>query len=407
MMVPIGPKADEKALCEALGVSANASRRLGDRLVIRVTPFTPLPTFSSWEFVPADWPKLTAALAAAGDAPVQAVLIPPASARRVIEELVPQLPKEVGNGPSTVLTHGITWAAAGLHLPPQAALRLVVKSQDAQAARMLHAKWLAVLKDCREEAGRRAESRQFLPQIEKLAARLVPKMENDRLILTLDEKDHAISELLSLANAFAERAGDATRRVRSASNLQQIGLAMVGYYDRFKHFPSPASHDPGGRPLLSWRVHILPYLGEDQLYRRFRLDEPLDSPHNKALIEKMPAVFRSPVSKAAGGLTNYLVPVGNGALYSSMKDQPTLKDITHGTSQTIMMIEVDDAHAVIWTKPEDLPFDPQDPKKGFSAAYEGGYPVGMCDGSARILPKKIDAKDLKALFTRAAGDASP
>jgi hypothetical protein len=72
-----------------------------------------------------------------------------------------------------------------------------------------------------------------------------------------------------------------------------------------------------------------------------------------------------------------------------------------------MMIEVDDAHAVIWTKPEDLPFDPQDPKKGFSAAYEGGYPVGMCDGSARILPKKIDAKDLKALFTRAAGDASP
>jgi hypothetical protein len=148
----------------------------------------------------------------------------------------------------------------------------------------------------------------------------------------------------------------------------------------------------------------LPYLGQEQLYRQFHLDEPWDSPHNKALIEKMPAVFRSPWSKAAKGFASYLVPVGNGALYSSMKDEPAFKDITDGTSQTIMTIEVDDARAVIWTKPEDLAFDPQDPKKGFSVSYEEGCPVGMCDGLARAVPKTTDAKELKALITRAAGD---
>jgi hypothetical protein len=349
----------------------------------------------------------TPANAAAGDAPVQVVLIPPASARRVIEELVPQLPKEVDNGPSTILTHGIAWAAARLNLPPQAALRLVIKSQDAQSARMLHVKWLAVLRFCREVTGKDAATRQFLPQVERLAALLVPKVETDRLTLTLDEKDHAISELLTLLNVPLERARDAARRLQSMNNLKQIALAMHQYNDAFQHFPSPASYDRSGKPLLSWRVHILPYLGQQQLYRQFHLDEPWDSPHNKALIETMPAEFRSPRSKAARGFASYLVPVGGGALYSSMKDQPTIKDITDGLSQTIMTIEVDDAHAVIWTKPVDLPFDPQDPRKGLDASYETGYPVGMCDGSARILPKTIDAKDLKALITRAAGDVSP
>jgi hypothetical protein len=402
IMLPVGPHADEKALCEALGVRASSGRRLGDLFVIRVTPFTPLPT----ALHPAERPELAAALAAAGDAPVWAVLMPPASARRAIEELVPQLPKEIGSGPSTILTHGIVWAAARLDLAPQAALHLVVQSQDAQAAGMLHAKWLAALKLGRDAAGNDAANRQLLPRIEKVAALLAPKIESDRLTLTFDEKDHAISELLTLLSVPVQRAREAARRQQSMNNLKGIGLAMANYHGVSNRFPAPASYDGSGKPLLSWRVHVLPYLAGEQLYRQFHLDEPWDSPHNKALIEKMPAMFRSPKSKAAAGLTNYLVPVGGGALYSSMKDQPTFKDVTKGTSQTIMTIEVDDAHAVVWTRPADLPFDPADPKKGFSAGYEAGYPVGMCDGSARILPKTIDAKDLKALMSRAAGAAS-
>jgi hypothetical protein len=223
IMVPIDPHKDEKALRATLGIHPDSIRRVGDTLVIRSNYRTP----STTEFPPAERPELTAALAAAGDAPVQAVLIPPASARRVIEELVPQLPKEVDDGPGTVLTHGITWVAASMDLPPQAALRVVVKSQDAQAARMLQAKWLAVLTFCREEAGKNLSKWQIPPRFEKLAALLTPKLENDRLTLTLDEKDHAISELLSLLRPSVESARGAAGAIDAQTPTNLPGHAQL------------------------------------------------------------------------------------------------------------------------------------------------------------------------------------
>ena len=126
--------------------------------------------------------------------------------------------------------------------------------------------------------------------------------------------------------------------------------------------------------------------------------------HNKPLIEKMPAVFRSPKSKAAKGFTNYVVPVGGGAVYSSVKDEPRINDITDGTSHTIMTVEVDDGHAVPWTKPDDMPFDPKDPKKGIGSLYEQGFVAAYCDGSVRFYNKLVDPMALKAHFTRAASD---
>lgn len=79
-------------------------------------------------------PELIAAFEAAGDTAAQFILIPPADTQRVVGELMPQLPRELGGGPTSVLTHGIRWAATGIDLAPKRALRLVIKSQDAQAA---------------------------------------------------------------------------------------------------------------------------------------------------------------------------------------------------------------------------------------------------------------------------------
>jgi len=397
--LPLG-KADEKTLCQALGVSGDSAQRLGDLLVIRVTPFTP----PLAQFHRADRPELADALAAAGDGPVQTVLIPPASMRRVIEELLPQLPEEVGNGPGTVLTHGVRWAAARIDLPPQAALRLVIQSQDASAAQSLLAKWLAFVTLCHEETGKGPRERHTPPGFPKVAALLAPKVENDRLVLALDEKDHALSNLLTSLDDPLSLHTVRYMLNQSQHHLKSLGLGMANYISACKHFPPPATHDRNGKPLLSWRVQILPYLEQDRLYRQFHLDEPWDSSHNKVLIEKMPAVFRSPRSKAGKGMTNYLVPVGDGALYASMKDEPTLHDITDGVSHTLMLIEVDDAHAVVWTKPEDRAFDPKNVKEFFSACGEWGFPIAPCDGSGQILDRETDPKTLKALVTRAGKD---
>ena len=77
--------------------------------------------------------------------------------------------------------------------------------------------------------------------------------------------------------------------------MKTIALAMYSYHYAHGHFSPAATYDKDGRPLLGWRVLILPYFGEEQyaqLYKEFKLDEPWDSPHNKALLPRMPSCYR-------------------------------------------------------------------------------------------------------------------
>ena len=73
--------------------------------------------------------------------------------------------------------------------------------------------------------------------------------------------------------------------------LLKIGLALHEHHDTLSSCPKAAISDKDGRPGLSWRVAILPYLGQKSLYEKFKLDEPWDSPHNKPLLAEMPEVF--------------------------------------------------------------------------------------------------------------------
>jgi hypothetical protein len=279
-------------------------------------------------------------------------------------------------------------------------LRLVIQSEHGRAAEALRTKlaeWLRLAGACKG-------LREMIPRFDELAAVLAPHIEGDRLVLALDEKSGALDKFLAALARSVEIALEETHAGWSIKNLRQIALAMHEYYGQNKHFPLPASASPQGKPLLSWRVHILPYLGQEALYRQFHRDEPWNSPHNRTLIDKMPPIYRLSVAEDPNkGITHYLLPVGNGAAFSA--DRPTKpEDITDGTSQTIMIVEVDNFHAVPWTKPEDWPFDPQAPAKGLCFYFGGGFHAAFCDGSVHFIPKTIDPKTLKALFTRAGGE---
>lgn len=388
--------ADEKALRRSIGVPETAGRRVGDLLVLGLTPWTVIPE----RFEPADRPELREAFAAVSGSALQAVLIPPSSARRVIEELVPQLPPQVGGGPSTVLTRGLRWAALGLDLPPRLAARLVVQSPDAQAAAALRARWQTLM----QWAGGEPAVRQFVVHPETTAALLVPRVEGDRLVLAFEQNSPIVAETLASVLHALESARAKARQTMSQSNLRQIGVAMYQYEAARKSLPAPASFDRDGKPLLSWRVHLLPYMNQEELYRQFHLDEPWDSPHNRPLVDKMPRVFLSPLSKIGHGTTNYLLPVGDGALYASTKDQPRISDIRDGMSNTIMLLEVDDPQAVVWTRPDDWTFDPQAPKRGLGSLDNGGFEALFCDGATRFLPNTISASQLKSALTRSGGE---
>src|SRR5262249_20124770 len=83
-------------------------------------------------------------------------------------------------------------------------------------------------------------------------------------------------------------------KMKSQNNLKQLALAMHTYASSSGYLPRHAIYSKDGKPLLSWRVAVLPYLEQVPLYRKFKLDEPWDSPHNKALLKYMPPSFISP-----------------------------------------------------------------------------------------------------------------
>src|SRR6185295_12482568 len=94
--------------------------------------------------------------------------------------------------------------------------------------------------------------------------------------------------------AAVQAAREAAQRTQSLNNLKQIGLAMQNHHSVYKAFPARAKLDNDGKPLLSWRVLVLPFIEEKALYNEFHLDEPWDSEHNKPLVEKMPKLYADP-----------------------------------------------------------------------------------------------------------------
>src|SRR5262245_34882968 len=147
------------------------------------------------------------------------------------------------------------------------------------------------------------------------------------------------------------------------NNLRQIGVAMFNHETLMNRFPASASYEKSGKPLLSWRVHLLPYLDQLALYNQFHLDEPWDSPNNRKLIERMPDVYRNPNLQLPPGKTTYLVPTGDHTIFSGTEGAK-MAQVIDGLSNTILAVEANVERAVEWTRPDDL-------KVNFSKPHDG------------------------------------
>jgi hypothetical protein len=209
---------------------------------------------------------------------------------------------------------------------------------------------------------------------------------------------------------------------KSARNLQQIGLAMHNYHDAKKRLPPAATHDgQNGKSLLSWRVAILPYLEDkpaalappgtprafqyESLYKQFKLDEPWDSEHNKKLLPKMPAVYKSPAAKGETDKTYYQVLTGPDTIFAFMGNRGTpLQAITDGTSNTILAVEA--GEAVPWTKPADVAYDAKKPLPKFGGISKAGFNILMCDGSTRLVRPGFNERIFRDAITPRGGEVA-
>lgn len=345
-------------------------------------------------FRPQARPEFAKAMAALAGQPVQAAFVPSDALRQPLEKNVPQLPPELGGGDITLITRGIAWVAMGYDTATLSQ-KYVVQAKDPAAAKELS----ALANKALDALSKTREVKEFFPDFAKLRALLDLKVQEDRLTLALDER--IVHETLKQA---VGKVRSAAGRAQSQNNMRQLALAFHVHHDTNKSFPARANFDANGKALLSWRVHVLPYVEQENLYKEFKLNESWDSPHNKKLIAKIPPIFQSPLSKVGkDGKTLYLVPTGKGTMFDGALGV-RIQDIRDGTSNTIMLLEVDDAKAVFWTQPDDFEVNAKDPLAGLVRADLKGFQVCFADGSVRFLAASVRPQTLLALFSIAGGE---
>jgi hypothetical protein len=344
-----------------------------------------------------DRPELAAALAAGGDAPAVVALSLGETLRKSLEEALPTLPQELGGGPSTPLARGLRWATLSLQTAPKPALHLTVQASDADTAKAL----VSLYDNALKLAGQTTPE---LTAIVKEVSSTKPQVTGDRVTVALD-----VTKLSTLVGVPFRGSRENYRKRQCIHNLMTLALAMHNYHSAHNTFPPAFSRDKQGKPLLSWRVLVLPYLDAKDLYDQFHLDEPWDSPHNKALISKMPRNYACPTSSpalAAAGKTTYLTPRGKATIFPG-GEGVKLQDITDGTTVTLMVLDVPDDRAVIWTKPDDWETGAAPSKDVLSGKHPSGNPAAFGDGSVRSFSKKLTDATFRALLTRNGGEVIP
>jgi hypothetical protein len=188
-----------------------------------------------------------------------------------------------------------------------------------------------------------------------------------------------------------------------------ISASVSGYHDAHNHFPPAFVAGKDGRPMHSWRVLVLPYLGYKELYLRYRFDEPWDGPQNRLLAKEMPEVYRCPAAgRSDSYCTNYVAVVGPGTAWPASKFT-SLKE-THNArpgnnyGDTILIVEVADSD-INWMEPRDMTLEQamkgvnKDRVHGISSNHPGGAMCGLDVGRADFLPDDISPEKLKAMLT--------
>ena len=197
--------------------------------------------------------------------------------------------------------------------------------------------------------------------------------------------------------------GDKALRERSKNNIMELSLAMHKYNQDQGYLPQNIS-SKDGKPLLSWRVALLPLLEHESVYKQFKLDEPWDSPHNQTLLNSMPSVYLPKGIKTPDpGLTYYQVFVSRPgtkprAIFSPEDkwnlNQINLKD---GTANTLLLVEA--GNPVPWTKPADLEYAPDGPLPNLGGFSKVWFIGAYADGVVKVHRKEAPENLIRQVIT--------
>ena len=231
-----------------------------------------------------------------------------------------------------------------------------------------------------------------------------------------------LSGLYLLLRPFMRSIWQAAEFGPTSNRLREIGLACHNYDAAEGELPAN-SYAANGTPLLSWRFHLLPHIGEDDLYRQFKLDEPWDSPDNIRLLDRMPDMYRHPDERGNRRTTHYRGFTQPGAVFErrpprsmsgailggplvDVKTRHSLANFEDPLAETILVVETEEA--VEWTRPDELDATPGKP---FPVLAVHGNPplvlVLMADGSTRRFKPTLPETMRRSLTTHSGGEKLP
>ena len=203
--------------------------------------------------------------------------------------------------------------------------------------------------------------------------------------------------------------GEVAERQETTDNMKKIGLAIHQYHDQFGTLPHSTYDGKDGKPLLSWRVHLLPRFQQHALYSQFRLDEPWDGPNNRQLLSKMPKIYATSDMRLEDGKTYYRGFSHEGAVFEHPTQPPYRKQfsftqISDGLVNTLLIVEA--GEPTEWTKPDDLDWSPGKPMPPLGRGSGDRVVVLMADGSVRTFKKSMPELTWRALTTYAGNEVA-
>ena len=357
----------------------------------------------------------------AGSAATIIGVIPPGTSTFIAalpkSEAFPEIIQRLAVG----ISERVKWISAGIDIK-NASVKIIGQAGTNAEASQIVAAITRASANSLEEMVKQAETgpnaakmtpelkQKAIDNISKLQKEFLPVVSNEnQLLLLLDQetKPLALGFVLRPLILGYRNTQQATWGNQCATNLNSLAQAIQKYVEEKGSYPPVWTADAEGKPLHSWRVLILPYLDEEELYNSIHLDEPWDSEHNRQFHSKMPTIFRCPASRFANEATTTYSWIAGPSAYPSGPVALKPSDVTDNPNSTIMLVER--KTPICWMKPEEI--SEENALKGVgidrgigSDHLREGANVAFFDGTIRFISNNAPLDSLKKIISYSGGE---